>query len=145
MSKRYRFALAQVLRVRRIEEDQAAGELARARAEAVAAATHHDARRTALCGLRAPGGTVAVSRFLAWQAQVGLAGDALRAAAAAQAAAAAAMEERRADYTEAAGKVSALERLDERRRDDHRRQSLKEEAALLDDLVMARRPRAGER
>jgi flagellar export protein FliJ len=145
MTKRYRFPLAQVLRVRRIEEAQAAGRLAAARAEAAAAAARHESRRSVLAGMSAPAGPVASKAFLAWHDQVGRAGIALQGATAAHQASLAALDERRVEYTGAAGKVSALERLDERRRDEHHRDALQEEAAILDDLVMARRSGAADR
>jgi flagellar FliJ protein len=136
--KRYSFPLAQVLRVRRLEEDQAAARLAGARSEATAAAEHADRRRAALAAL-APPVAAPATRFLAWSDQVGLTGDALTAAGRRRDALFVELDARRSEWSAAAMRVSALERLDDRRRETHHRQVLRVEAGQVDDLVVSRR------
>jgi flagellar FliJ protein len=136
--KRYRFPLAQVLKVRRIEEEQAAAGLASARAEAETAEAAVQARAGQLAGLRVPpSGTAA--RFAEWADRVTCADGALTRAAQIKLAADQELAARRALWADAAMRVAALERLDERRRDAHRREALRDEIVTTDDLVTSRR------
>ena len=136
--KRYRFPLAQVLRVRRIEEEQAAAGLAAARFAAESAAGAQQARISELAGCEAaPSGTAA--RFALWADRVTGAGGALTRATEAKLVADRTMAVRRAEWADAAMRVAALERLDERRRAAHRREALRDEIVAADDLVTSRR------
>ena len=139
--KRYAFSLAQVLRVRRIEEDRAAANLAAARAAALAAEEHVARRRSALAGMAPPAERGPARGFLAWYEIVGRAGDALTAAGVDRDAATAEMDARRGEWSAAAMRVSALERLDERRREAHVTEARRDEAARVDDLVAGLRRR----
>lgn len=138
--KRYGFPLAQVLRVRRIEEDRAAAGLAAARAEVEAAAGAVGARTSDLgdCGMPPAGAAVG---FAHWAERVTRAGGALTLATGAKLAADAELAARRAVWADAARRVAALERLDERRRALHRREAQRDETAAADDLVTTRRSR----
>lgn len=142
--KRYRFPLGQVLRVRRIEEDRAAGELAAARL-AERAEEERKAARLAACqavasppppaGAGFPGG---VGGFLAWRDRCDRAGSAAIAAAHAHREAIAQSERSRAGWAAAAMRVSALEHLDDRRRAEHRDAAERAETVAADDLVTSR-------
>ena len=137
--KRYSFPLAQVLRVRRLEEDRAAGRLASARAEAAAAEDQLARRLDTLAGMAPPAGVGTAESFLAWHQGVALAGEALTAAGAAQEVAVAEVDSRRDEWSVAAMRVSALERLDERRFEAHTKEARRSEAVRVDDIVTARR------
>lgn len=139
--KKYRFPLTKVLRVRRIEEDQAAARLAAARAAAGAAAAREADSRQALAARCAQGGLQPVVQFLAWTETVMLAGEALSAAKAERAQAEEDVETARVDWSSAATRVSALEHLDERRRDDWTTERRRDEASVADDIVTTRRER----
>ena len=142
--KRYSFPLAQVLRVRRLEEDRAAGRLAAAQAEAAWAEEQVARRRAALAGMAPPARIGTAGDFLARVASVALAGDALKAAGVARQVAGAEVDVRRDEWSMASRRVSALERLDERRLEAHQKEARRAEAVLVDDMVTARRGRSGE-
>jgi flagellar protein FliJ len=137
--KRYSFPLAQVLRVRRLEEDRAAGRLATARVEAAAAEERLARRQDTLAGMAPPAGVGTAGAFLAWHQSVALAGEALTAAGAARHVAVAEVDARRDEWSSAAMRVSALERLDERRLEAHTKEARRTEAVQVDDMVTARR------
>jgi flagellar biosynthesis chaperone FliJ len=141
--KRYRFRLEQVLRVRRVQADQAAGALGVARrAEAGAVAAERD-RLHAVTERSRPAGSYPAGRLLAeravWDAEV----DSLHRLAAARAAAGLVTDERRDVWTAASRRVKALELLDDRRREEHRIESDRAEARRVDDLVASRFVRTG--
>jgi flagellar protein FliJ len=142
--KRYSFPLAQVLRVRRLEEDRAAGRLASAQVQAAAADVQVTRRRAELAGMAAPGGVGTAEKFLAWHQGVALAGDALTVAAVVRQVALSEVDARRAEWSAAAMRVSALERLDERRLEAHTKEVRRLEAVQVDDMVTARRGRSQE-
>lgn len=136
--KRYRFPLAQVLRVRGIEEERVAAEMAAARGAADTAAAAVQARGSDLAGCGAPpSGTAA--RFAHWADRITCAGGALSRAAEAKARTDRELTARRDQWRDAAMRVAALERLDERRRADHRRDALRDEILAADEMVAARR------
>lgn len=142
--KRYRFSLAGVLRVRKVEQDQAMMALAdaeRARAVAAeAAARRESAHRSALRHDRQVPTTV----FLAGHERSARSASALRASRDALEAADAATLARRASLAAVSAAVNALEKLDERRRAEHELELRREEAIETDDLVTGRYQR-GER
>ena len=136
--KRYRFRLESVLRVRRLQEDVARGELARASAAVTAA---EDAVTAGRDWLRRLGAEPAPSGPSAWEArrQIMLSaadeiddrvGDVQIAVIERQA--------RRVALGEARTRVRALERLDERRRVEHDLEAGRQEERVVDDLVTSR-------
>jgi flagellar FliJ protein len=136
--RKYSFSLAKVLRVRKIEEEQAAARLAAARLVANAAATRAAESRHALAARYARHGLQSSAAFLAWAETTMLAGEALSTA---QADAAQADEEvgaRRGEWSSAAARVSALEHLDERGRAAHAVEYRRDEAKTADDIVNTR-------
>jgi flagellar export protein FliJ len=135
---RYRFRLAQVLRVRSIERDQAVGEVARARAE-VTRAEHRTAEARRLYeSMPEPRGTD-VNELRSQMRVRSLLVDAIAAAQAAEAQQRVVLEERLALWTEADKKVRLLEELDVRLRQRHEALVLATEQQELDDLVTSRR------
>jgi flagellar export protein FliJ len=136
--KKYTFSLAKVLRVRRIEEKQAAGRLAAARASAIAAVAKEVGATQALASRCARGGLQSSASFLAWVEARTLAGEALTDARTEVKAADEELESRRVDWSSAAARVSALEHLDERGREAHAVERRRDETKTSDDIVMTR-------
>lgn len=118
--------LAAVLRVRRVQEQVAAGRLAVAEAERRRAVATRDERRAEISAPHRHRQVVE----LAWA-------GADRAAVALVAADHAAAAER-TTWTAAAQRVKGLERLDERLREEQRTAELRRQATVLDDLVTTR-------
>jgi flagellar FliJ protein len=140
--KKYTFSLAKVLRVRRIEEEQAAAKLAAARTEAVAAAAKEVGATHALASRCARGGLQPAASFLAWSEATMLAGEALTNARLEAQTADEDVEARRGEWSSAAGRVAALENLDERGREAHTVEQRREETKIVDDIVTTRRDRS---
>lgn len=136
--KKYTFSLAKVLRVRRIEEEQAAAQLAAARAAAAAAAAKEAGAAHALASRCARGGLQPAVSFLAWAETTMLAGEALSDARTDVHAADEEVEDRRQDWSSAAARVSALEHLDERGREAHDLERRRDETKTTDDIVTVR-------
>jgi len=146
--KKYTFSLSKVLRVRRIQEDQAAAKLAAARNAAAGAAAKEVGAAHALASRCARGGLQSAASFLAWTETMMLAGEALSDAKAEVQAAEEEVEVRRDDWSSAATRVSALEHLDERGREAHGLEQRREETKIVDDIVTvrggSRRPGQGD-
>lgn len=146
--KKYTFSLAKVLRVRRIQEEQAAAQLAAARAAAAEAQAKEAGAAHALAARCARGGLQPAVSFLAWAETAMLAGEALSGARADAQAADEHMADRRQEWSSAAARVSALEHLDERGRDAHKLERRREETKTTDDITTvrsgARRPYQGD-
>jgi flagellar FliJ protein len=146
--KKYTFSLAKVLRVRRIEEEQAAARLAAARSSAAVAAAKEVGAARALASRCARGGLQPSASFLAWAETTMLAGEALTEARTEARTAEEEAEERRAEWSSAAARVSTLEHLDERGREAHALERRREEAKTADDIVTvrsgSRRPGQGD-
>jgi flagellar export protein FliJ len=145
--KRYRFRLDSVLRVRRIEEDRAAVALAVAQAQAAAEARRQHAAETAYTAIahKDAEGARAVATYLAQRSLADSAAASLIIARHRAAVAHDDVEARRNDWTDAAGRVTGLERLDERGREVHADDLEREEAAHVDDLVTSRHNRGDDR
>ena len=103
--KKYTFSLAKVLRIRRIQEEQAAAQLAAARAAAAAAAEKEAGAAHALASRCARGGLQPAVSFLVWAETTMLAGEALSDAKADVAGADEEVEARRQEWSEAAARV----------------------------------------
>ena len=136
--KKYSFPLAKVLRVRRIEENQAAARLAAARIIANAAAVREAESRLALATRCARHGLQPAASFLAWAETMMLAGEALSQAKAQVRCTEADVEARRSEWSSAAARVSALEHLDERGRATHDVERRRDETKTADDIVTTR-------
>lgn len=140
--RRYRFRLEPVLRVRRIEEDRAVGELASARRVAAEAEALVAERRARCASRPVLAGAVAVDALLADRFLADAAVASLVAASEARRAADERVEDRRVEWAEAAARTSALQRLDERRRAEHDAEEARQEALAVDDLVTSRHGRS---
>jgi flagellar FliJ protein len=136
--KKYTFSLSKVLRVRRIQEEQAAARLAAARTAADTAGVKEAGAAHALASRCARGGLQPAVSFLHWAETTMLAGEAFSDARAERRAADEEVEARRRDWSSAAAKVSALEHLDERGRDAHELERRREETKTADDIVTTR-------
>jgi flagellar FliJ protein len=136
--KKYSFSLAKMLRVRRIQEEQAAGLLAAAQRIAKAAAVREAESRHALASRCARHGLQPAASFLAWTETTMLAGEALSDARTEARAADEQVDDRRADWSSAATRVSALEHLDERGRAAHAVERRRDETKTADDIVTVR-------
>jgi flagellar protein FliJ len=140
---RGKFRLANVLRLRRIEEDVArarVGEAARgAHAADVAAEERAGALRTRLAA--ALGGQRPGRTFVAEREEDQRHAVAVRASWAASAAAHELHRQRMAELVEASQRVAALEKLEERVRQQREAKRRDAEARELDDIVTSRRPR----
>jgi flagellar FliJ protein len=136
--KKYSFSLAKVLRVRKIEEDQAAARLAASRATASAATAKEVGATHALASRCAQGGLQPAASFLAWTETVMLAGEALSGARVEAQAAAEEADARRDEWSSAAARVSALEHLEERGRAAHTVERRRDETKTTDDIVTVR-------
>lgn len=138
--KRYVPTLAPVLRVRQAQEGLARANLQKANAAAATAraiegqAWSHYNEVSSSCGP-----SIQVHHQLAGFAAEAVA-DAAREVDTRKAEAA----EATASYLDAAKAVSAVERLEERRREEHALGVLREEAALVDELVTARYTRGAQ-
>lgn len=137
MNKRT-FRLASLLRLRRLQEDQAAIELAKAAAERLRASERAERHHRDLAGHRTPGITSAAG----WTASV--AARAALSAASRQAAAEAATAADRADaatstWQDARRDTAALERLEERHDAEVAADRLRAEQLHLDEHAAAHR------
>ncbi|MDZ7678947.1 MAG: hypothetical protein U5K29_10390 [Acidimicrobiales bacterium] len=136
--KRYRFRFEHVARVRQIQEEQARADLLLARqrliqagADLASRAHQYEARRTRT-------ERSSSSQFRSDRDRDDLLSMAVIAARSAEANAQLLLGQQLDAWTEAARKVSAMERLDERMRDRHSVEEAREEQAELDDLVSPR-------
>lgn len=138
--KRDRFRLATVLRVRQIQEDAERGRLALARAGAGRAVAHSEAQtgryRQATAGSPQHGSTEA---FIGARVHIDRLVDAVVCAHGEAAAAECFVEERRADWSVAAQRVSALDRLRDRHREAFVAAALTEEVLDADERTISRR------
>jgi len=143
--KRFRFRLAQVLRVRRVQEDMARAELLAANRLAHEAATEVDARLAEYHRRSMSGGVQSYDEFERDLFLLDTAAAAVDTARVWHRDALEVVDARRVDWTAARRKVAALERLEERRRLEHEFEMRRAEDRLVDDLVVARHAAKGAR
>jgi flagellar protein FliJ len=136
--KRFRFRLEQVLRVRRIQEDQARAALLVANRAAHDAAARVEERLHEYGTRSFPEGPQAYQDFERALFMLDAAAGAVEFARLQHRDALAVVDERRVDWTDAHRRVSALERLEVRRREEHAIETRRDEDRLVDDLVVAR-------
>jgi len=139
--KRYKFRLEQVLRVRRMEEEQARASLLAANAELNRAGERLRDRTERYHTMVAPIGPSQLTEFLAWRQRHQAAATAVIDAGTAVQSATSQAAERRDGWSAAASRVTALERLDERRRAEHAAEAEREFDQEIDDLVTSRHGR----
>ncbi|MCU1374703.1 MAG: hypothetical protein JWO68_1989 [Actinomycetia bacterium] len=137
--KKYRFRLEAVLRVRRIEEDRAKGDLLLANRAVADAEAELDRRLDHYRTVTGTEGVVSQEAYLVGRARQDAAAASVVAAGAARLAAEAEADRMRAIWAGCAMRVRALERLDERRRDEHAGEVLRDEVIVLDEIASATR------
>jgi flagellar export protein FliJ len=136
--KRYKFRLETALRVRKVEEDFAIAALANAHRVLAEADASLDRRLDRYRDTPLPQGPMSVEQLLRVRSHLdGVAASVVHAGAA-RLGAEATVDLRRSEWSEAAARVSALERLDERRRAEHALEAQRQEHAEVDDMVVAR-------
>lgn len=136
--KRYRFRLDTVLRVRQVEEERARGELALAHRRLAEADAVLEERIEHYGAVPQPTAPLPAVSFLAARDRQEWAARSVVTAGTARIAADTTVAERRSEWAAAATRVSALERLDERRRAEHRIEAQRQEGLEVDDMVVAR-------
>ena len=137
--KRYRFRLEQVRNVRRVQEDLSLADMRHAEREAAIAAEEATARRARYDGESTPLAQAIAGSFVADHERLARAAAAVEAAGRSLAEARAAADVRRAEWSEAARKVAALDRLDERQRVEHAVDHARDMDKQVDDIVVARK------
>ena len=140
--KRYKFRLDTVLRVRRVEEDRAIAALAAARRRLDAAEATLQDTLDRYSGVPAASGPMSVVDLLRARAHQDLMAASVVHAGTQRLRAEAIVETQRAEWSAAAQRVAALERLDERRRAEHAVEAQRQETIEVDDMVVARAGRA---
>jgi flagellar protein FliJ len=143
--KRYRFRLDTVLRVRRVQEEQARAGLQRAQAVVSEAEIHADERRNAYTDASEINARGSVDDILAARAHHERLGEAVVRADAAVDAAHTALDHQNHVWTRSQMRVKSLEQLDDRLRDEHRVEVDRAIEHELDDAVRARRHLISER
>jgi flagellar FliJ protein len=136
--KGFRFRLATVLRVRRLQEDMAKAALMTSHRDAHNAAARVDDSLAAYETAERPDGAQSFAAFERSRFRFEQAAGAVGAARVAHLAALAMVEERREEWNDAHVRVAVLERLEERRRDEHAETVRRGEERLIEDLVTSR-------
>lgn len=140
--KRYRFRLEQVLRVRRMQEEAARGQLLAATVAMTVEERQLAARDAAYEAVRTPTERQSAAEFVCEQHRRSTFAAAVLAQRVAVRAAQDEVDRARAAWSETASRVGALERLDERQRSEHRAQTQKEDELTTDELVVSRHGRS---
>jgi flagellar export protein FliJ len=136
--KRFRFRLEQVLHVRRLQEDQAKAALLGANRDAQFAAARVETTLEEYAARSFPGGVQSYEAFERNLFLLDAAAGAVDIARSDHRAALDVVEAKRAEWTVTKRRVSALERLEDRRREEHAIEARRDEDRLVDDLVVAR-------
>lgn len=136
--KRYRFRLAAVLRLRRAEQEEARRALAEANLALKALLLRRDEEAGRCAEVASRQDAVDLASLLAERHEGELAAARLALAERRVAEAAARAATAQVAWHTAHRRVVALERLEERRRAEHDAEALREEIALVEDLVTAR-------
>jgi flagellar export protein FliJ len=138
--KRYRFRLEQVLRVRRIQEEQARLRVHAAQREVVTADAHVASRLASYAATAATTVRGDRSALMSARASAELSARAVEHARTAAGQARAVHADRLDQWSGAAQRVEALERLEERRRAEYAVEEQRDIDRSVDDLVSGRRP-----
>lgn len=139
--RRFRFRLDHVLRVRRLQEDQARAALLAANRAAHDAGARVEARLAEYATRRFPDGVQSYESFERALFLLDSAASAVEVARAGHREALGVVAERRDDWAGRRRRVAALERLEARRRSEHEIEMRRAEDRLVDDLVVARHAR----
>lgn len=140
--KRYHFRLAAVLRLRRMEEEQARETLSAANNRLRQAISERDVQAARYAALAQSATAVTLDGLRAEQHAAGLAASVSAQAKKAATSAAADAALARIAWTATSRQVKVLERLESRRREEHDADEQRAEVTEIDDLVTARYVRA---
>lgn len=143
--KRFQFRLGQVLRVRRLQEDQARANLLAANKAARQAEEMVEYRLAEYATRSIPSGPQSYDAFERALFLLDSAAAGVTLARAAHRDALDVVEERRDEWLGARRRVAALERLEDRRRIEHEIEARRDEDRFVDDLVVARHHRGVSR
>jgi flagellar FliJ protein len=143
--KKFKFRLQSVLRVRRIQEDQARARLLSANAAAHHAGAVVDARVARYYALDRPVGLQVEPDFAQTWSSLDHAAGAIDVAREGHIEALAHVAARRSEWSEASMRVAALERLEDRQRAEHKIEMQRDEDRVTDDLVVSRYARSEKR
>lgn len=145
--KRYTFSLDTVLRVRRVEEDRAIAALADARRKLDAAEQTLQRSLDRYGVVPQATGALPLPDLLRARAHQDLVAASVVHAGTERLRAEVTVDLQRDEWSAAAQRVAALERLDERRRHEHAIEAQRQETIEVDDMVVARAGRRdrGER
>jgi flagellar FliJ protein len=136
--KRYQFRLASVLRVRRIQEEQARAQLLAANRSVRTAHLHVASRVAHLESLPKPAAVASTPAFLANQARLASVASSISLARIARQVAEEAATEKRLAWQVTAQRVESLDRHDDRARGDHALETQRATDREVDDLVVSR-------
>jgi flagellar protein FliJ len=136
--KKYEFRMAKVLRVRRLQEDAARAAVAAARVSENAAVAALHASREHLAALDLDAGMQAHAEFLERRTVAAWRGDAVGQAGVRRQIAADTTAVAVDGWHLANQRVTALERLDERRREEYEVLARRDEDATVDEIVTSR-------
>lgn len=142
--KKYRFRLETVLRVRRIQEEQARYALLDANRAALQAAQELADRRAHLDEHTATPMATGYHQFMAQRDRLTHIAGSVRTAAGREIAALEVQVEKREAWGEEAQRVASLERLDERARDQYAVEATRDEMKTVDDIVTGRYAREAQ-
>jgi flagellar FliJ protein len=140
--KKFTFRLQSVLRVRRIQEDQARARLLSANAAAHHAGAVVDARVARYYELDRPAGLQVEPEFASTWFTLDTAAGAVDVARDQHIETLAHVAERRSEWSDASMRVAALERLEDRQRAEHAIEVQRDEDRITDDLVVSRYTRS---
>ena len=136
--KKYRFRFGSVLRIRQLEEEQARAAMVEAQRELDAATGALHARLEAVSVATSPGRTWVSADFQEDRTHLTRHADAVAAARSAEANALAVFRTSRTAWEDAASRVRALERLDERQREDWVLDTTRNAQQLTDEIATTR-------
>lgn len=141
MSRRPRSRLATLLRVRRIAEEAARAQLGAAAAQQSLAATALQRSREQLAAASALAAPAPVEQFLWGRSRMEARAASVHRAVVTEAASRQALEESRCLWSEAAQRMTAIERLEERAREAERLAHLAQDQQVAEEIAATR---AGE-
>ncbi len=142
--KKYRFRFGTVLRIRQLEEEQARAAMLEAQRELDAASGALHARLEAVSVATSPGRRWVSADFQEDRIHLSRHADAVAAARSAEANALAVFRTSRVAWEDAASKVRAIERLDERQRVDWVLETTRTAQQITDEIATTRyRPEEG--
>lgn len=136
--KKFQFRLEPVLRVRRIQQDQARARLLDANREARATAELLETRRDQYASAARPAGLLGYEEFELMLFRLDSAAGSVRVAETFHRLALERVDERRTEWAAAKQRVAALDHLEERQRAEHAVGVRRAEDRLIDDLVVSR-------